>query len=98
MHVVHKGRIADLVDLKDGSVFLADFDGAIENDHTPGRPTLTIDRLIEEGDSVVAVGSGSVALAIGGRLEFVFSEGLVSSLTLNEAAANYEVVAKPSAR
>ena len=27
MHVVHKGRIADLVDLKDGSVFLADFDG-----------------------------------------------------------------------
>jgi ketosteroid isomerase-like protein len=52
----------------------ADFDGAIENDATPGRPTLTIDRLIEEGDSVVAVGSGGVALAIGGRLEFVFSD------------------------
>ena len=27
MHVVHKGRIADLADLKDGSVFLAAFDG-----------------------------------------------------------------------
>lgn len=31
-------------------------------------------------------------------LEFVFSEGLVSSLTLSEAAATYEVVAKPSAQ
>ncbi len=31
-------------------------------------------------------------------LEFVFNEGLVSSLTLSEAAANYEVVAKPSAQ
>ena len=27
MHVVYKGCIADLVDLRDGSVFLADFDG-----------------------------------------------------------------------
>ena len=27
MHVVHKGRIVDLADLKEGSVFLADFDG-----------------------------------------------------------------------
>ena len=27
MHVVYKGRIADLADLRDGSVFLADFDG-----------------------------------------------------------------------
>ena len=27
MHVAYKGRIADLADLRDGSVFLADFDG-----------------------------------------------------------------------
>ena len=27
MHVTYKGRIADPADLKDGSVFLADFDG-----------------------------------------------------------------------
>ena len=40
----------------------AEFDGAIENEATPGHPTLAIDRLIDEGDSVVAVGSGSVAL------------------------------------
>jgi len=45
----------------------AEFDGAIENEATPGHPTLAIDRLIDEGDSVVAVGSGSVALAaVGG--------------------------------
>ena len=27
MHIVYKGRITDLADLRDGSVFLADFDG-----------------------------------------------------------------------
>ena len=27
MHIAYKGRIADVVDLKDGSVFVADFDG-----------------------------------------------------------------------
>ena len=27
MHVAYKGRLADVADLKDGSVFLADFDG-----------------------------------------------------------------------
>ena len=45
----------------------ADFASTIESDATPGRPTLMIDRLIEEGNSLVAVGSGSVALATGGR-------------------------------
>ncbi len=52
----------------------ADFASTIESDATPGRPTLMIDRLIEEGNSLVAVGSGSVALATGGRLEFVFAD------------------------
>lgn len=52
----------------------SEFEGAIESDATPGLPTLTIDRLIEEGDSVVAVGGGNVALAVGGRLTFVFSD------------------------
>ena len=40
----------------------------IENDATEGSPTLTIDRLIEEGDSVVAVGGGSVGKKGGGSL------------------------------
>ena len=50
------------------------FDAEIENDATAGSPTLTIDRLIEEGDSVVAVGSGSVGKKGGGSLEFVLSD------------------------
>jgi ketosteroid isomerase-like protein len=50
------------------------FDAEIENDATEGSPTLAIDRLIEEGDSVVAVGRGSVAKRGGGSLEFVFCD------------------------
>jgi uncharacterized protein len=50
------------------------FDAEIENDAFVGRPTLTIDRLVEEGNSVVAVGSGTVARKGGGRLEFVFCD------------------------
>ena len=34
------------------------FDQEIENEDFVGRPTLTVDRLIEEGDAVVAIGSG----------------------------------------
>ncbi|WP_067694316.1 nuclear transport factor 2 family protein [Nocardia jejuensis] len=52
----------------------SDFAGAINNEATPGLPTLTIDRLIQEGDSVVAVGNGGVDLAAGGRLEFLFCD------------------------
>jgi hypothetical protein len=49
-----------------------------------GTPTLTVDRLIEEGDSVVVVGSGSVALAAGGGWSsadvFTFSGDAISRL------------------
>ena len=38
------------------------FDGEIENDAAVGSPTLNLDRLIEEGDTVVAVGSGEMTL------------------------------------
>jgi len=50
------------------------FDAEIESEATEGSPTLIIDRLIEEGDIVVAVGAGSVAKAGGGSLEFVFCD------------------------
>jgi uncharacterized protein len=50
------------------------FDAEIESDVFEGSPTLTIDRLIEEGDSVVATGSGSVTRKDGERLPFVFCE------------------------
>jgi uncharacterized protein len=54
----------------------AAFDGEIENDAAVGSPTLTLDRLIEEGDTVVAVGSGEMSLKEAGRVAFVFTEVL----------------------
>jgi ketosteroid isomerase-like protein len=50
------------------------FDQEIENEATVGAPKLTIDRLIEEDDAVVAVGSGEVGLRDGGLLTFVFCD------------------------
>jgi uncharacterized protein len=50
------------------------FDKEIENPDFVGSPELTIDRLVEEGDTVVAVGSGKVARRDGQPLAFVFSD------------------------
>jgi ketosteroid isomerase-like protein len=50
------------------------FDKEIENPDFVGSPELTIDRLVEEGDTVVAVGSGKVARRDGEPLAFVFSD------------------------
>jgi ketosteroid isomerase-like protein len=50
------------------------FDAEIENEGFEGSPTIIIDRLIEEGDSVVAIGGGSVAKKGGEKMKFVFSE------------------------
>jgi uncharacterized protein len=50
------------------------FDAEIEGEGFEGSPELRIDRLIEEGNTVVATGGGSVAQAGGQRLEFVFAE------------------------
>jgi ketosteroid isomerase-like protein len=52
----------------------AAFDAEIKNPGFQGSPALTIDRLIEEGDSVVATGGGSVARKGGERQRFVFCE------------------------
>jgi uncharacterized protein len=50
------------------------FDGEIENDAAVGAPTLNVERLIEEGDTVVAVGNGEMTLEQAGRVAFVFTE------------------------
>ncbi len=52
----------------------AAFDFEIENEATVGTPDLRIDRLVEEGDVVVAMGSGEVERREGGLLRFVFSD------------------------
>ncbi|NKX51201.1 SnoaL-like domain-containing protein [Arthrobacter deserti] len=50
------------------------FDKEIGNAAFTGKPTLTIDRLVEEGGTVVALGSGAAARRDGGLLNFVFSD------------------------
>jgi ketosteroid isomerase-like protein len=49
-------------------------DAEIETEGFEGNPAITIDRLIEEGESVVATGGGSVAEEGGRSREFVFCE------------------------
>ena len=65
----------------------AAFDGEIENDAAIGSPTLIIDRLIEEGDTVVAVGHGSMTLKDAGDVRFVFTEVF---LFVNDKVAQLE--------
>jgi uncharacterized protein len=50
------------------------FDKEIQNDAFVGKPKLTIDRLIEEGDAVVALGSGQAVRREREPLNFVFSD------------------------
>jgi uncharacterized protein len=50
------------------------FDAEIQNEAFVGSPLLTIHRLVEEGDTVVAVGSGEASRREGGVLSFVFCD------------------------
>ena len=52
----------------------AAFDREIENDEFVGSPTLTVDRLIEEGDTVVAIGNGETTRTSGDVLRFAFCD------------------------
>jgi ketosteroid isomerase-like protein len=50
------------------------FDREIENEDFVGSPTLTVDRLIEEGETVVAIGSGRATQKSGEVLRFVYCD------------------------
>ena len=52
----------------------AAFDGEIENDATVGHPAITIHRLTEENDVVVAEGAVEVQKRGGGVLHLVFCD------------------------
>jgi ketosteroid isomerase-like protein len=52
----------------------AAFDGEIEGEGFTGSPTLHLDRLIEEGDSVGAVGTGQGTLANGDPFRFAYCD------------------------
>ena len=47
-------------------------DGEIENPAFVGSPTLTVDRLVEEGETVVALGHGGTTHTSGTRQRFTF--------------------------
>jgi uncharacterized protein len=50
------------------------FDGEIENDEFVGRPTLTVDRLVEEGETVVAIGDGEATHKSGEVHRFAYCD------------------------
>ena len=50
------------------------FDQEIENDEFVGSPTLTVDRLIEEADAVVAIGNGETTHKSGELRRFAFCD------------------------
>jgi ketosteroid isomerase-like protein len=50
------------------------FDQEIENDDFVGSPTLTVDRLIEEADAVVAIGNGETTHKDGEVHRFAFCD------------------------
>jgi ketosteroid isomerase-like protein len=50
------------------------FDNAIENDASPGLPNIQLNRLVEEGDIVVAEGAVQAALKAGGRIDALFCD------------------------
>lgn len=50
------------------------FDGEIANEDFVGRPTLTVERLVEEGDTVVAIGGGAATRREGETHRFAFCD------------------------
>jgi uncharacterized protein len=48
------------------------FDSEIENESFRGLPTLDVDRVVEEGDTVVAIGTGSGTQITGDGFAFAF--------------------------
>jgi ketosteroid isomerase-like protein len=50
------------------------FDQEIENDEFVGSPALTVDRLIEEADAVVAIGNGEATHKSGALHRFAFCD------------------------
>jgi ketosteroid isomerase-like protein len=50
------------------------FDGEIENEAFEGRPSLNVDRLVEDGDTVVAIGEGQSRRKDGMDFRFAFAD------------------------
>jgi ketosteroid isomerase-like protein len=51
-----------------------EFDGEIENDAIEGDPEISLDRMFEDGDTVVVLGRGSSRFKNGSVIEYAFSD------------------------
>ena len=71
------------------------FDGEIENDAFVGRPTITVSRVIEEGDVVVAEGEVEAARRGGGMLNAVFCDVFTMQNAKIRRLVSYLMEVKP---
>ncbi len=67
------------------------FDREIENEEFTGSPSLTVDRLVEEADTVVAVGEGSTMHRSGRLHRFAFCDVFTFSGQLIGRVESYVV-------
>ncbi|HEX2063587.1 MAG TPA: nuclear transport factor 2 family protein [Acidimicrobiales bacterium] len=74
---------------------LASYDAEIENPEFVGAPHLEVDRVVEEGDVVVATGTGAATRADGGRFHFAFCDVFVFSGELVRRRESYVVPLTP---
>lgn len=70
------------------------FDGEIENDQFVGSPTLTVDRLVEEGYTVVAFGRGETTHRSGQVQRLAFCDVLRFSGEASSRVESYLVPLK----
>jgi uncharacterized protein len=67
------------------------FDGEIENEEFTGSPTLVLDRLVEEGDTVVAVGTGEGTRRNGAVHRFAYCDVFTFADSLVSRVESYLV-------
>ena len=67
------------------------FDGEIENPDFVGRPRLIIDRLIEEGDTVIAIGTGEGTHREHGAFAFAYCDAFTFAGDLIARVGSYVV-------
>lgn len=72
----------------------AEFDSEIENENFVGSPKLILDRLVEEGDTVVAIGTGEGQLRDGQKFRFAYSTVLTFAGDLVKRVESYVVPLK----
>jgi ketosteroid isomerase-like protein len=70
----------------------AAFDDEIENEAFEGSPEITIDRMIEEGDTVVAIGAVRSAMKNGEELNAVFCDVFTFAGEMISRLETYQVI------